>query len=149
MTRPGATSPGPTAVVDAERLHRLLRRITDDATVLQGYAGADRSALLDDPVRLGHLKYVFVTLLEACIDAAQHVCASDGYGPPGSNAEAVQLLGRHGVLPVELADRMALAVRFRNVLVHGYAQVDDRRVVAHLDRLDDVAAYVGHLARLV
>ena len=135
-------------MVDAERLHRLLRRVSDDLTVLRGYAGVD-DALISDPVRLGHVKYVFVTMLEGCIDAAQHVCAAEGYGPPGSNAEAVLLLARHGLLPGELADRMALAVRFRNVLVHGYAEVDDRRVVEHLGRLDDVSAYVRALSGLL
>jgi uncharacterized protein YutE (UPF0331/DUF86 family) len=31
---------------------------------------------------------------------------------------------------------MAGALGFRDVLVHGYADVDDVRVVDHLDRLD-------------
>lgn len=136
-------------MVDAERLHRILRRVTDDAAVLQGYAAGEPPALLEDPVRLGHVKYVFVTMLEGCIDAAHHVCAAGGYGPADTNAGAMHLLARREVLPADLADRMGLAVRFRNVLVHGYAEVDDRRVIASLQRLDDVGLFVGHLARLV
>ena len=105
--------------------------------------------LAADAVRLGHVKYVFVTLLEACLDAAQHVCASQGYGPPATNADAVLLLARHGLLDQDVADAMAQAVRFRNLLVHGYAEVDDRRVVAYLQVLDDVDAYVAALSRLI
>lgn len=136
-------------MVDAERLHRILRRIADDLTVLRTYASVDREELLDDAARLGHTKYLFVTAIEGCIDAAQHVCAAEGWGPPDTNADAVRLLARHGLLGPGAADRLAAAVGFRNVLVHGYAAVDDRRVLANLDRLGDLDRLVDALAPLV
>ena len=70
-------------MVDAERLHRLLRRAADDRSVLGGYAGVPAAELIGDPVRLGHVKYAFITMLEACLDAAHHVCAVRGYGRAG------------------------------------------------------------------
>jgi len=136
-------------VVDPERLHRILRRVTDDLAVLRIYAEVPPDELVFDQVRLGHAKYVLVTMLEGCIDAAQHVCAAEGYGPPDTNAAAMLLLARHDVLTRDLADALAQAVRFRNVLVHGYAEVDDRRVVAYLQELDDVAAFTTSLAGLI
>lgn len=116
---------------------------------LQDYAEADRTALVEDPVRLGHLKYLFITAIEGCIDAAQHVCASEGFGPPDDNASAVRLLAAHGVLEDAIAREVAAAVGFRNLLVHRYAEIDDTRVVANLDRLADIDAYVDALAGLL
>lgn len=127
----------------------MLRRITDDLAVLRTYAQVDRAELLDDPARLGHTKYLFVTAIEGCIDAAHHVCASESWGPPDTNADAMRVLARHGLLAPDAADRLAAAVGFRNVLVHGYADVDDRRVAANLDRLDDLDRLVDALAPLV
>ena len=48
----------------------------------------------------------------------------------------MRLLGRHDVLPTGLSEVVASAVGFRNVLVHGYVDVDvdDRRVVSFLER---------------
>lgn len=136
-------------MVDPERLHRLLRRISGDLAVLMTYAEVPTAELRGDPVRLGHVKYTFVTMLEGCIDAAQHVCSARGFGPPATNADAVLLLGRHGVLPSGRAEAMAAAVRFRNVLVHLYADVDDDQVVAHLRELADVRGYVSGLLELL
>lgn len=136
-------------MVDPERLHRLLRRVTDDLAVLRGYAAVDPEGLVGDPVRLGHVKYLLVTMLEGVIDAAQHVCAAEGYGPPDTNAGAVLLLGEHGTVGAPVATSMAEAVRFRNVLVHGYADVDDRRVVSYLQQLGAVEAYVAELTLLL
>lgn len=135
-------------MVDPERLHRILRRVTDDLAVLEGYArdpGGTRSV----PARLGHVKYLFVTAIEGCVDAAQHICASEGFGPPETNGDAVRLLARHGLTDDATARPVASAVGFRNVLVHGYAEVDDDIVIAALAQLGDLRAYVRALAALL
>lgn len=136
-------------MVDAERLHRLLRRVADDLAVLRGYAAVDAEELVADPVRLGHVKYLFVTMIEACLDAAHHVAAAQGYGPADTNAAAMLLLARHGALPPEIGSAMAQAVRFRNVLVHNYAVVDDRQVVAYLQELHDIDAFVASMSAML
>lgn len=134
-------------MVDARRVRRLLQRIEEDLAFLRERAGGDRAALRANRERLAALKYVFVTAIEGCIDVAQHACASEGWGPPGTNADALRLLARHGVLREPLAESLARAVGFRNVLVHGYADVNDDLVVAQLDRVEDLAAFVVAVAR--
>lgn len=133
-------------MVDERRVRRLLQRVSDDLGYLQTRAGQDRDVLLDDPDRLAALKYVFVTAIEGCLNVAQHLCASEGWGPPASNADSLRLLGGRGVLAVPLAESMARAVGFRNVLVHGYVDVDDHRVVAFLDQVGDLVAFVASVA---
>jgi uncharacterized protein YutE (UPF0331/DUF86 family) len=59
------------------------------------------------------------------------------------------VLARDRILAVALATSMAGAVGFRNVLVHGYAEVDDRLVVANLSRLPDLHAYVRAMSALL
>ena len=135
-------------MVDPERLRRLLQAVTDRVNELGPYA-EDPEGLLDDKVRLGYVKYTLQTALEACIDAAQHVCASEGWGAPSDNADAMLILARHGALDEELATRMAAAVRFRNVLVHLYEKVDDRRAVENLEHLDVLERFVEELSTLI
>lgn len=136
-------------MVDPERLHRLLRRISGDLAVLKVYAGEPRDKLAGSPAELGHIKYLFVTAIEGCIDAAHHLSASEGYEVADTNADTMKVLARHGVLDAGLADHLAAAVRFRNVLVHRYADVDDTRVLAHLDHLDSLDRFVSALAGLL
>ena len=123
-------------VVDPVRLARLLQRLGEQLAILRERAAEDRAALRADEARLSGTKYRFVTGIEAVLDIAHHLLASELWGPAEDSADAVRLLGRHGVIDAELAERLARATGFRNVLVHGYAEVDDDRVVAHLDDLD-------------
>lgn len=131
-------------MVDEVRLLRLLRSVADSTAVLDSEARADERRRAD-PMWLAGVKYTFVTAVEACVDAAQHVCAAEGWGPPSSNADAVRLLGDHGALDADLAGSLRRAVGFRNVLVHQYAQVDDAVVLARLQDLSDLRGFVTSL----
>lgn len=135
-------------MVDEVRILRLLRSISDDLAVLRAEASADRTRR-GDPLWLRGVKYTFVTAIEAGVDVAQHVCASEGWGPPRDNGDAVRLLGVHGVLSAGLADRLRRAVGFRNVLVHDYVEVDDGIVLDRLGNLADLDDFVATVAAWV
>lgn len=134
-------------MVDEVRLLRLLRTVTDGIAVLRREAVAD-AARRADPMWLRGVKYSFVTAIEGCVDAGQHVCAAEGWGPPQDNGQVMSVLAEHGVLETGLARRMRQAVGFRNVLVHDYVDVDDDVVLERLANLADLDEFVTAMARL-
>lgn len=129
-------------MVDEGRVTRLLRSLDErTARLNQAKAEAERSSLWLDAV-----KYQLVTAVEAVVDVAHHFSSSEGWGPADTNAESVRELGRRGVINEELADSLARAVGFRNVLVHRYVEVDDGIVIATLDRLDEFERFVAEVS---
>lgn len=120
-------------MVDEERVRSRLRDITQNLHHLndETIAVDDRRA---DPIWMAGIKYWLVTAVEACIDIAQHMAGSEGWRLPTDNGDAMRVLAENGVLDPALADRMRMAVGFRNVVIHEYARVDERIV---LDRLAD------------
>lgn len=135
-------------MVDRTRVLRLLRALADDVATLRGEASADPSRRAD-PMWLPGVKYRFVTAVEACVDIAQHICSSEGWGPPRDNGDAMRVLARHGVLDAQQGTRMSHAVGFRNVLVHQYIEVDDRVVLERLQDLSDLDQFARAVARFV
>lgn len=133
-------------VVDVERLDRLLSRVADDIAVLTGFH-ARRDSLFSDQIALAALKYYFITAIEGCAKVAQHIIAAQGWPVAESNADAIRRLGSHEVLKLPAAEAVARAVGFRNILVHEYAETDDRRVIAQLDRLPELEAFVTAVAQ--
>lgn len=132
-------------MLDEVRVLRLLRGVTEEIAVLKAAAAADR-ARRADPLWLRGVKYTFVVAIEGCVDVAHHLCSAYGWGPPGDNADAMRLLGEHDVLPHALAGAMSQAVRFRNVLVHGYVAVRDATVLERLADLTDLESFVHEVA---
>jgi uncharacterized protein YutE (UPF0331/DUF86 family) len=135
-------------MVDEVRVLRLLRSIADDISVLKLESGADERRR-EDPIWLRGVKYTFVTAIEACLDIAQHICATEGWGPPANNGDAIRLLGEHGVCTPALARSIRRAAGFRNVLVHEYIQVNDDIVLERLKALGDLEDFVSQVAAFV
>lgn len=103
-----------------------------------------RSGAESDADLLAAVKYRLITAWVARV--ARRITVAEGWAPPETNADAIGTLGAHGVVDDELARSLAAAMGFRNVLVHGYADVDDSRVVAFLGRLDDLRRYSSEVA---
>lgn len=64
------------------------------------------------------------------IDLAMGTCLSLKLGTPASYADAFRRLQRAGLVEAALADRLARAAGFRNVVAHAYEALDMRRVHA-------------------
>lgn len=99
-----------------------------------------------DEGALRAVKYGFVVAIEGCVRAAHHVVTSELLGMPQTNAHAVRLLAKAGVVPTSVADPVARAVGFGNLLVHEYAEVDDDIVRANVAMLPDLGAFAAALA---
>ena len=137
-------------MVDPERLLARLERMREQTLHLRDQAALGAEALLTDPLQLDAAKYRLVVAVEAAIDAAEHVIASEGLRRPSSYADAFSSLAEAGVLPVPVAETACRMAGMRNLLVHDYAEVDDARVVdvllLHLDDLDALRRSLAQLA---
>lgn len=132
-------------MVDEVRLSRLMRAASDGLASLGREAEAPPQRR-SDPLWRSGVKYLFITTIEACVDIAQHVCASEGWGPPATNADAFRVLATHDVVPADLAHSLAHAVGFRNVLVHDYVDVDEQIVDERLTDLSDLESFLRTVA---
>lgn len=81
--------------------------------------------------------------IQACIDVGAHVVAAHGLGAPADYAGVFELLARRAQLDRDLADRLMLATKQRNLLVHGYLNIDQRLVWESLGEADDLRAFAA------
>lgn len=137
-------------MVDIGRVRSLLDRILGELGDLRRLAALSDDELIMDPDKMAAVKYRMVVSVEAAIDVAEHVIASEGWPAPDSFAEAFATLGTKGWLSERLSLAMQDAARFRNLLVHGYAEVDDERVREILrENLEDLSEFTRAMAAAV
>ncbi len=80
--------------------------------------------------------------IEACLDIGRRLIALEGFRFPEDNKDVFQVLAEEGVVPRELLPALLDMARFRNIVVHNYAKLDDARVYGILKkRLGDFDAY--------
>jgi uncharacterized protein YutE (UPF0331/DUF86 family) len=81
--------------------------------------------------------------IQATLDAASHVVSDARLGEPRTNRELFDLLARGDVIAHDLAGRLRDMAGFRNILVHGYQDVDLVIVRSIVEtRLGDLLAFV-------
>ena len=62
--------------------------------------------------------------VQISVDIAAHILAEQLHEQTPTMAETFLALSRHGLLDSQLASRLAKAVGFRNIAVHGYNTLD-------------------------
>lgn len=84
--------------------------------------------------------------IQAALDVASHIVSSERLGEPRTHHELFALLERNGWLSTALAVELRKMAGFRNILVHGYAEVDPR-IVADIivNRLEDLSGFVTEI----
>ena len=131
--------------LDAPVVRRHLLALDQALQTLRKHQGRAVDVLQSDREE----RWVVERGLQLCtqnvLDVATHLAASAGRDVP-DYATAIDQLADLGVLPGEFAARIRPVAGFRNVIVHGYLDVDLEIVHRLLnDRLDDFAEF----ARLV
>ena len=132
-------------MVDLPRLLALLDRIAVETVALRRLAALPDDDLASGSDRLAAVKYRFVVAIEAAVDVCRHIAASEGLRAPRDMRDAFAVLVEADWLPAHVD--FGTMAGFRNLLVHGYAAVDDCRVRQVLrTRLDDLDAFRRALA---
>ncbi len=85
--------------------------------------------------------------VEACLDIGQHIIAQEGFRRPTDNQDVFVVLAEEGIVPHELLPRLIAMARFRNLIVHDYARIDNAVVFSVLKRrLEDFNVYAKAIA---
>jgi len=74
-------------------------------------------------------KYSLLEIMEACIDIANYIISVKGFRRAEEYSDMFKVLKEEEVIGKELAIKLEDMARFRNLLVHRYGEIDNRRVL--------------------
>ncbi len=129
----------------------IAKKLAFIETCVQQLQTMARVELIDHDLREERfIEHTLQLAIQAALDAASHVVSDERLGEPATNQDLFRLLAQHRWIEPGSVATLRAMVGFRNVLVHGYADVDRaivRDVVEH--HLGDLLAFVAQLrARL-
>lgn len=86
--------------------------------------------------------------LQAALDVASHIVSARRLGEPQTNRQLFDLLRRAQLIDDRLSEHLYAMAGFRNILVHGYQEVDLAVVRDILENhLGDLLDYVARIRR--
>lgn len=66
--------------------------------------------------------------IEALIDIGNYIISREEFETPETYADVFRTLCKQGILPAEMEENLVEMTALRNLLVHGYATIDTRRI---------------------
>lgn len=72
--------------------------------------------------------------VEACLDIGRRLISLDRFRYPENNQDVFKVLAEEGVVSADLLPTLLDMARFRNLIVHDYARIDDASVYGILKR---------------
>lgn len=135
--------------IDPQVVRRHLLALDEALQTLRKYSGIDVSELESDREKRWIVERGLQLCAQNVLDIATHIAAGTGHDVP-DYAVAIDRLTDAGVLPASFAKQFRALAGFRNVLVHGYLDVDVAIVHRLLsDGLDDFNEFAAHVNRFL
>lgn len=133
--------------LDASVVRRHLLALDQALQTLRKHQGRPVDALQSDREERWVVERGLQLCIQNVLDVATHLAASAGRDVP-DYATAIDQLADLGVLSGDFAARLRPVAGFRNVIVHGYLDVDLQIVHRLLnERLDDFAEFARRVSR--
>jgi uncharacterized protein YutE (UPF0331/DUF86 family) len=89
-------------------------------------------------------------IIEACIDAAQHIISDENMREPSSYRDTFAVLAENKVLKPDDLPRFENIASFRNLIVHYYERVDDSVVFGIFkNNLHDFDLFVDRIVHFI
>ena len=114
--------------IDVGRINRLLMEIHEALGVIKKAIALGKKHFLNNIELVYAVRYAIITIVEAISVITIHVLEKKYGVVPETYSEAVEMLGRYGVIQRDLASRLKRLVALRDILVHKYWSVDDSRI---------------------
>lgn len=135
-------------MVDAESVRSRLDHLSELLAELDAIHAAGHEAYVAERRTRLATQHALQLSIQTCIDLGAHMVSELGLRAPEDYRGVFESLIPAG-LDRALATRLSTAAGMRNVLVHGYLEVDDEAVWSALSSLDDLRRFAAVMQRLL
>jgi len=134
---------------DPSVVRRHLLALDEALQILRRHQGKPIGVLATDREERWVVERGLQLCAQNALDVATHLAASAGRDV-GDYGAAIDRLAELGILPAEFAARFRAVAGFRNVIVHGYLELDLSTMHRLLnERLNDFAEFARHVNRFL
>lgn len=134
--------------INLDRVRELAGHVRDAVRQLRELGQSPREIFLAESRSVNSAKYLLIVATEAALDICNHLAARRGARSPEDYADCMAIMAEIGVIDDDLKTRMMRMARFRNLLVHLYARVDDGEVHRVIrESLGDLERYLTSVGR--
>lgn len=135
-------------MVDGDLVTLRLRALECYRESLEDLLSAGKQSYLEDLDTQLKLERALQLAIQTCIDIGAHIVADEGFESPSDYGDIFRILAQNGTIDAELAERLNGAAGTRNLLVHGYLNIDRERLWNEIS-LEDFTQFALQISKLI
>lgn len=129
---------------NVDRIRQIMGEINAALRKLDAYAGLTEEAFLSNPEKVDGAKYNLIVAIEGAMDICHSIAARAGGRAPRDHADCFEVLKELDFLEADFVERLKRMAKFRNLLVHLYWKIDDKKVYTILrEDIRDIREYLA------
>jgi uncharacterized protein YutE (UPF0331/DUF86 family) len=135
---------------NVDRIGQIMGEINAALHKLDRYSRMSEEEFLSSSEKVDSAKYNLIIAIEGTIDICNSIVARAGGRAPRDHADCFAILGELQLLSEGYVDKLKRMAKFRNLLVHLYWKVDDRKVYQILkEDIQDVKDYLKIVEKII
>lgn len=135
---------------NVDRIRQLMGEVNAALHKLRKHAELKEKDFLAIEDKIDSAKYNMIVAIEGTIDICNHIVAQAGGRAPNDHADCFVVLGELKILNLDFVERLRQMARFRNLLVHLYWKVDDKKVFQILSEdIQDIQDYLNSVEKII
>ncbi|MFQ5610733.1 MAG: DUF86 domain-containing protein [Anaerolineae bacterium] len=134
--------------INIEMIRNRAAEVRQNTAKIQRYAAQPDAEFWADERNIHTVMHLLLLSIESVAAICNHLMAKVGHRASASYSECFEGLGEMEVLDDPIVHRLIQMARFRNILVHRYWDVDEKRVLDYArNNLDDFEAFLTAIGR--
>jgi len=128
---------------DPEVLQGKIDLIEEHLALLERLAVKDFEDFVREKRNVLSAKHALQESIEACLDIGNHIISRKGYRRPDDYKGIFRVLEEEEILKRDLANKLVEMAKFRNLLVHMYEDVENKKLFSILqNNLNDLKRFI-------
>lgn len=133
-----------------DRIRQIAGEINFALSKLEAIGKLNEEDFLKSQEKIDGAKYNLIVVIEGGIDICNHIVARAGGRAPYDYADCFAILGELEVFSAEFVEKLRRMAKFRNLLVHLYWKVDNRKVFNIIrEDISDIKVYLQGIEKFI
>lgn len=135
-------------ILDTKRIKFLIGEIKESVADIRKYTGVSQKEFFEDRRNILAVEHLLLRAIEATANICSHIAVRRLQKGVESPAECFELLEKEKLISKDLSTALQKMARFRNILVHRYWEVDEKKVYQYAKKnLIDFERFIKNISR--
>lgn len=116
--------------INIEKIKTLEKDLLNTVSEIKNILSVEDENFLKNKKNIYSLRYLLIEAVETMANICNHIITRLKGDVPKGYSDCFEKLFRAGAIPEELGNKLIKLARLRNIIIHKYWEIDDRKILS-------------------